>query len=157
MTSEGPWLTVDQQRVWRQWLSVSAELPAALHRALQADSGLSLPDFEVLVQLTDRSDGRVRVTDLATAMHWERSRLSHHVKRMASRGLVVREECPEDGRGAFVVITPAGRSAIERAAPAHAQLVGELVFDGLTDAELEGLAGVTQKVLGRLRADADRR
>lgn len=151
MTRADGWLTDEQQRVWRRWLTVNAELPATLHRALQADSGLSLPDFEVLVQLTDRPQGRVRVTDLADALHWERSRLSHHVKRMEARGLVVREECPEDGRGAFVVITGAGRSTIEQAAPAHAELVRDLVFDGLTKAELESLASITEKVLGRLR------
>ncbi len=150
MTTD-PWLSDEQQQVWRRWLSVSAELPAALHRALQADSSLSLPDFEVLVHLSERPEGRIRVSDLATALHWERSRLSHHVKRMESRGLVVREECPEDGRGAFVVVTPAGRAAIEHAAPAHARLVRELVFEGLSEAQLETLGGVMDQLLGRLR------
>src|SRR3954454_9231455 len=99
----GRWLTDTQQRVWRSWLAANALLPAALHRELQADAGLSLPDFDVLVRLTDSGEGRVRMSDLARALTWERSRLSHHVKRMERRGLVRREECPDDGRGAFVV------------------------------------------------------
>src|SRR5688500_3250957 len=117
-TSEARWLTTaEQQDVWRRWLRLNAALPAALHRELQSDAGLSLPDFDVLVHLTDTPEGRVRVNDLARALHWERSRVSHHVTRMERRGLIRREECSDDGRGAFVVITPAGRKAIEQAAP----------------------------------------
>src|SRR5215211_4222728 len=135
MTDQTPWLDDRQQRLWRGWIALNSQLPAALHRQLQADSGLSLQDFEVLVQLTEAVDARARVTDLANAAGWERSRLSHHIKRMVSRGLVRRVECCEDGRGAFVVLTPAGRDAIERAAPGHARTVHSLVFTSLTDEE----------------------
>lgn len=158
MTTDDPWLTAQQLRVWRRWLAVNAELPAVLHRRLQAESGLSLPDFEVLVQLTDTPRGRVRVSDLADALQWERSRLSHHVKRMESRGLVLREGCPDDGRGAFVVLTPAGRTAIDQAAPPHARTVKALFFAPLSEAELEALDSITEKVLASLTgADAAQR
>ena len=110
---------------------MGSRLPAALNRQLQRDSDLSLQDFDVLVQLTDVDEGRVRVSALAAALGWERSRLSHHVTRMERRGLVAREECDDDGRGAFVVLTPAGRAAIERAAPGHVRTVRSLVFDAL--------------------------
>lgn len=150
MTTEGPWLDDDQQRVWRGWLAMSSQLPAALHRQLQHDSGLSLQDFDVLVQLTESTEGRVRVSDLAQALGWERSRLSHHVKRMEGRGLVQREECEDDGRGAFVVVTPAGQEATELAAPAHAATVRDLVFTDLTDEDLAILAHLTETVVARL-------
>lgn len=149
-TRETPWLTEKQQEVWRRWLRINAVLPATLHRELHTDAGLSLSDFDVLVHLTDRPGGRVRVNDLARALHWERSRVSHHVTRMERRGLIRREECPEDGRGAFVVITPAGRTAIEQAAPGHVQTVRDLVFDTLSDDELDSLRDITRKVLSRL-------
>jgi DNA-binding MarR family transcriptional regulator len=152
MSSDGPWLTEKQQRVWRQWLTVNAQLPSALHRQLQADSGLSLQDFDVLVQLTDTAAGRVRVSILAQALNWERSRLSHHITRMEGRGLVEREECPDDGRGAFVVLTESGRAAIEAAAPAHVRTVRALVFDSLTEDQLDCLAQFTDKVLEQLKA-----
>jgi DNA-binding MarR family transcriptional regulator len=144
------WLTEQQQRVWRRWLAATAQLPAALHRELQSDAGLSLPDFEVLVQLTESSEGRLRVNDLARALSWEKSRASHHLTRMERRGLVEREECRDDGRGAFVVLTPEGRTAIERAAPGHARAVRSLVFDDLTDTELEALESALGKLLVRL-------
>src|SRR4051794_34748771 len=153
MKSESPWLNDKQQRVWREWLAMNTRLPAALHRQLQEDSGLSLPDFDVLVQLTDTPDAKVRILPLAHALGWERSRLSHHIKRMERRGLVEREECPDDGRGAFVVLTRSGRDAIERAAPEHARTVRNLLFDSLSDAELDVLAEFTHKVLGRLERE----
>jgi len=150
MTDEIPWLTEKQQRVWRNWLTMSAQLPGALHRQLQTDSGLSLQDFEVLVHLSEVDDGRLRISQLASAMSWERSRLSHHFKRMEARGLVEREECPEDARGAFVVLTSTGRDAIERAAPGHARTVRDLVFATLPEDDLEVVARFTELVLRRL-------
>src|SRR3954453_3260111 len=144
MTDEALWLSADDQQLWRRWLRLNALLPAVLHRELQADAGLSLPDFDVLVQLTDSAEERVRVSDLARGLHWERSRVSHHVTRMERRGLVAREECRDDGRGAFVVLTPEGSAAIEQAAPAHVATVRRLVFDAVTPQEMEVLAGVIE-------------
>lgn len=145
-----PWLTDTEQQTWRRWLALNAQLPALLHRELQRDSELSLPDFDVLVQLTDDDRGRVRIAQLAEALQWERSRLSHHVTRMARRGLVEKEDCLDDGRGSFVVLTAAGRAAIEQAAPAHVRTVRRAFFDALSDEEVVLLGEMTQKVLARL-------
>ena len=133
MSSDVRWLSAQEERVWRRWLTLNARLSATLHKELQDDAGLSMPDFEVLVHLTDSPQGRIRVTDLAKALQWERSRVSHHVTRMERRRLVQRVECAEDGRGAFIVITPQGRAAIEQAAPGHVNAVRRLVFDALSD------------------------
>ncbi|MCH1866581.1 MarR family winged helix-turn-helix transcriptional regulator [Nocardioides sp. CFH 31398] len=150
--TDGPWLDERQQQVWRRWLAVETLLPAALHRELQADAGLSLQDFAVLVQLTEHTDGRLRVTDLARLLTWEKSRASHHLTRMEARGLVERRACPEDGRGSFVGVTEAGRRAIVAAAPGHVREVRALVFDGLSDTELEVLDTVLTRVVSRLEA-----
>jgi DNA-binding MarR family transcriptional regulator len=148
---EPAWLDERQQRAWRGVVAMQARLQAELHRRLQADSGLSLADFDVLVALTDRA-GPARVLELADALRWEKSRLSHHLSRMQRRGLVARQECPDDARGAFVVLTDDGRRAIEGAAPGHVQAVRELVFDGLDAAQVEALAAVTEGVLARIDA-----
>lgn len=153
MDDDPPWLPAEAEQLWRRWLRLNALLPGVLHRELQADANLSLPDFDVLVQLTDGLEGRVRVTDLARALHWERSRVSHHVTRMERRGLVRREECHTDGRGAWVVLTGQGRTAIERAAPRHVATVRRLVFDALTPQEAEVMATVVDKVLAHLEGD----
>jgi DNA-binding MarR family transcriptional regulator len=150
MSSDVRWLTAEEERVWRRWLTLNARLSATLQRELQNDAGLSMPDFEVLVHLTDSPAGRVRVTDLARLLQWERSRVSHHVTRMESRRLVQRVECAEDGRGAFVVITPRGRAAIEQAAPGHVNTVRRLVFDALSPEEIDALATIIDKALAQL-------
>lgn len=150
MTADGPWLDDDEQRAWRSWLALSTRLPGALARDLQAHSELSLPDFDVLVQLSESEAGQVRFAGLATALGWQRSRLSHHVARMARRGLVQRVECDDDGRGAFVAITPAGRASIETAAPGHVATVRRLVFDALDADQVRLLEELTGVLLARL-------
>jgi DNA-binding MarR family transcriptional regulator len=155
MSSAVRWLTAKEERLWRRWLILNARLSATLHKELQDDAGLSMPDFEVLVHLTDSPQGRIRVTDLARLLQWERSRVSHHVTRMERRRVVQRVECAEDGRGAFIVITPQGRAAIEQAAPGHVNAVRRLVFDALTSEDVDAFATIIDKALAQLDNQAE--
>lgn len=144
------WLTPEQQRAWRGLLFMNTQLHAHLARALQAESDLSYADYTVLVSLTDQEGDRARISELADVLQWERSRLSHHIKRMESRALLERSSCPEDGRGQYIAVTPIGRAAIEQAAPGHAALVRDLMFADLSDEELAVLTEVSERVLDRL-------
>jgi DNA-binding MarR family transcriptional regulator len=126
------WLSDDEQRAWRTYLRMSTLLPAALNRQLQQDCGLTLPEYEVLVQLSEAPERRLRPFQVCEALNWEQSRLSHQLTRMERRGLVARQECQADGRGAFVELTTAGADAIGAAAPRHVAKVRGLVFDRLT-------------------------
>ncbi|MBN9111623.1 MAG: MarR family transcriptional regulator [Pseudonocardia sp.] len=146
------WLDAREQRAWRGYIAMQAQLNAELHRRMQAESGLSLADFDVLVALTDRASERMRVLELAEALQWEKSRLSHHLSRMQKRGLIEREDCPDDARGAFVLLSAEGRRAIDAAAPPHVAAVRELVFDGLDDADVDALARIAEAVLARIAA-----
>ncbi|MGB5952188.1 MAG: MarR family transcriptional regulator [Ornithinimicrobium sp.] len=149
-TADSPWLTEQQQQVWRQWLAANSEMTAALGRGLAQDCALSLPDFEVLVRLSETPGTQIRIVELAEAMQWERSRLSHHLTRMEKRGLIERRDCPEDRRGAFAELTDQGQSRLEQAAPGHAQLVRSLLFDDLSAQDIEVISRVTQSVLDKL-------
>lgn len=133
------WLSDDEQRAWRTYLRMSALLPAALNRQLQQDCGLSLPEYEVLVQLSEAPQRRLRPFQICEALNWEQSRLSHQLTRMERRGLVRRRECEADGRGAFVELTAAGTATIAAAAPRHVATVRALVFDRLSVAERTSL------------------
>lgn len=144
------WLDEREQATWRSYLRMQSRLHAELHRRLQAESGLSLADFDVLVALTDRPDERARVLELATSLDWEKSRLSHHLARMQKRGLIGREECDDDGRGNYVVLTADGRAAIDAAAPGHVETVRELVFDALPADDLAALGRIAEAVLARV-------
>ncbi|MBD0839827.1 MarR family winged helix-turn-helix transcriptional regulator [Streptomyces sp. TRM68416] len=148
------WLTPEEQQAWRSFVRLQEKLGGRLARLLQTESHLSAADFAVLVNLTDVPEGRRRHQDLARALEWEKSRMSHHVARMAGRGLVVREECAEDGRGAFVVITEQGRAAIEAAAPLHVEAVRALFLDHVTPAELRTLGQISERVVAKLDGDA---
>ena len=151
MRTEIPWLSAQEEQLWRAWAQLNAELSATLQREMQNDAKLSLSDYEVLVHLTDSPEGRVRVSDLARLLQWERSRVSHHLTRMERRGLVERRECAEDGRGAFIAVTKAGRTANEQAAPGHVAAVRRLVFDALDENDVSCLSQVIDKMLSRLR------
>ncbi|MFC5731647.1 MULTISPECIES: MarR family winged helix-turn-helix transcriptional regulator [Nocardioides] len=144
------WLSASEQNAWRTIVGLHQKLNAAMSRDLQASSKLSGADFQILVALTDAPDGRQRFQELAKVVEWEQSRLSHQIARMTKRGLVTRQDCAEDARGAFVVITPAGRQVIEAAAPRHVALVRRLVIDVLTADELATLARLSQRVIDRL-------
>jgi DNA-binding MarR family transcriptional regulator len=126
------WLSEDEQRVWRTYLRMTSLLPAALNRQLQQDCGLTLPEYEVLVQLSETPQHRLRPFQICEALNWEQSRLSHQLTRMERRGLVSRHECAADGRGAFIELTAAGADAIAAAAPRHVASVRGLVFDRLS-------------------------
>ncbi|WP_040156863.1 MarR family winged helix-turn-helix transcriptional regulator [Mobilicoccus massiliensis] len=148
--TESPWLDEPSQHVWRRWLHVTSRLPGAISAQLQADSNLSSADFSVLVQLSEAPGERYRIAELADTLQWERSRLSHQLTRMQKRGLVRREECEHDGRGAFAVLTDEGRERITQAAPGHARLIHCLFFEDLPAEELEALDRILTRLATRI-------
>jgi DNA-binding MarR family transcriptional regulator len=148
-------LTDDQARAWRAMTRLQEELRAGLAQRLQRGCALSLPDHDVLAELRAAPAGRLRPYLLARALRWEQSRLSHHLARMQRRGLVRREQCAGDGRGAFVAITATGRRALDAAAPTHAAALRALLFAHLTRADVAALERVCGKALAADPADAD--
>jgi DNA-binding MarR family transcriptional regulator len=142
------WLTKDEQRVWRNHLKMTARLQAAMNRQLQADCGLSLADYDVLVALDERPG--CRISELGERLGWEQSRLSHQLRRMRARGLIERGGAADDRRAAAVDLTVDGRTALAAAAPGHAELVRAMVFDGVSASDLRAVDRWTAAVLERL-------
>lgn len=141
------WLNEREERAWRALQFMQMRLEAELARQLATESGLSYPDYLVLVALIDRPEGRLRLFELGRVLGWEKSRLSHHVARMADRGLVKKERCDSDRRGAYVVVTKKGRREIESAAPGHVRTVRRLFIERLTADELDVIATAAERVL----------
>ncbi|WNG83691.1 MarR family winged helix-turn-helix transcriptional regulator [Mycobacterium sp. ITM-2016-00316] len=133
ISTKQDWLTPQQQRAWVAYMRVQLRMNYEMNRQLQADSDLSLSDYDVLVALSGNRDQSMRVSDLAAHIGWERSRLSHQLRRMEERGLTERRPSTQDGRTSNVVLTERGRAAITDAAPAHVDLVRSLFFDPLPD------------------------
>jgi DNA-binding MarR family transcriptional regulator len=138
-------LTSEQEATWFAYMRVALRLNYELNRELQVDSNLSHQDFHVLNALGDSPGRRLQLSDLAVRIGWERSRVSHQVLRMESRGLVERRPSSTDARATDAVLTAQGRQALRRATPGHADLVKRLFFDGLDPALLPALhAGLDQ-------------
>ncbi|MEU5671775.1 MarR family transcriptional regulator [Micromonospora sp. NPDC047753] len=152
------WLDEREDRAWRGYRRMRRLLDLELARELTQDAGLSEADYDVLSDLSETPQGRLRLRELADRMLWSRSRLSHHLTRMQQRGLVTREECADDARGSVVVLTAAGRQAIESAAPGHVAAVRRHLIDLLTQAEIDALGALTHRVVDHLggRAPAAR-
>lgn len=129
------WLSDDEQRAWRDFIVGARRLLDRLDRDLKCH-GLSHDDYGVLVALSESDDGRLRMAELADQSAESRSRLSHHIGRMESRGLVRRESCPDDGRGMFAVLTPGGRARMEETAPHHVAGVRAHFLDRVRPDEL---------------------
>ena len=145
------WLTPAEQDVWRSFLDVSRLLFDQLGRQLGEDSRMSLPEYEILVQLSEAPRRRLRMSEVADRVVSSRSRITHTVGRMEERGLVVREACLEDGRGVECVLTDAGFEMLEKAAPGHVDNVRTIMFDPLTTDDVTALGAALTKVREELR------
>ena len=148
--NDAPWLNEREERAWRSLQLMQMRLERELAHQLAADSKLSYADYLVLVALTDRPDGRMRLFELGNVLGWEKSRLSHQVARMAGREQVAKEPCDSDRRGAYVAITKRGRRDIKTAAPGHVLAVRRLFIDRLTPAQLDVIGDVAEVVLATL-------
>lgn len=140
--------TAPQLRIWRDFIETVADIQGELGRRLQDECGLSPADYSVLLALSDESDRELRSSELALAIGWERSRLSHHLGRMERRGLIRREDCATDNRGAVVVLTPEGASAFRRANVPHLRAIHELFVRRLDDEQLRMVDDITRSLRG---------
>ncbi|WP_030760462.1 MarR family winged helix-turn-helix transcriptional regulator [Streptomyces sp. NRRL F-2664] len=150
---EPRWLTEAEQDAWYTWRRMFPLVNAEIARDLNQDSGLSEADYDVLSVLGSTDGHRMRISALAELMRWSRSRLSHQLTRMEQRGIVRREEVATDGRGAEVVLTDTGITAITDAAPLHVESVRRHLIDFLTPDQLRTLAEMGEALRHRFGAD----
>jgi DNA-binding MarR family transcriptional regulator len=143
--------TREQLRTWRDFLETTEVLRSALAARLQSDAGLSTGDYAVLLALSEAPQGRIRSSELAATISWERSRLSHHLGRMEGRGLIRRERTAADSRGAEIIGESAGMAAFRAATMPHLQAVRELFVDALTPEQLAAAGDIAAALRAHLR------
>jgi len=136
--------------LWRDFSRMHAHLTRELDRRLQLDAGISQADYSVLLTLFTVPDRGLRPGALGDALGWEKSRVSHQLTRMATRGLVERIECDTDARGTVVVLTQGGRLALLRAMRDHATAIRTLFFEVLEPHEKRAISDASSRVLERL-------
>jgi DNA-binding MarR family transcriptional regulator len=147
MPTEPNWLDPREDRAWRAFMHAPHRLSVRLNQLLLQDSGLTQADYEILAVLSEHPTGHMPAGELSAVVQWEKSRLSHQVRHLQDQGLVAREPNPADGRSSMICLLPAGRRAIEEAAPEHVRNVRRHFIDLLTPAELDMLAALHERVL----------
>ncbi|MEC3997279.1 MarR family transcriptional regulator [Actinacidiphila sp. DG2A-62] len=149
------WLSDDEQRAWRIHLDVSRLLMYRLERDLQP-FGLTNNDYEILVNLSESEERRMRMSDLARSTLQSKSRLSHQITRMEAAGLVRRENCESDRRGLFAVLTEHGWDTMREVAPRHVASVREHFIDLISAEDLAAYREALLPVAEHLRAERGR-
>jgi DNA-binding MarR family transcriptional regulator len=151
-------LEPEQWELWDSWMQAQRLLARELDRGLQRDHGISKAEFSVLVTLHRTAGGRMRVTELAESLAWEKSRVAHQLTRMENRELVDRTE-DRSGRRIGVGLTAKGRSAVENAIPGHADNIRRYFFETLTPEQADAIHTWSRQVVARIEArsgaDAD--
>jgi DNA-binding MarR family transcriptional regulator len=150
-TSTGtPWLDAEQQRIWRSFLGGTTVLMDRLDRDLRTQHGISMPEYEILVRLSEAPGRAIRMAELADAVSHSRSRVTHTIARLEREGIVVRGQCSDDGRGVSAVLTDQGFSLLESAAHTHVTGVHDYLIANADAGELHALGNIMARVMQTL-------
>jgi DNA-binding MarR family transcriptional regulator len=147
------WLNRDEQRAWRAFLNANRLLFEAIDQQLQREAEIPHAYYEILVRLSEARGRRLRMSELADASKYSRSRLSHAVARLEEQGWIRRDSCPTDRRGQVAVLTDAGFAALESAAPGHVACVRRALFDALTPDQVRQLGEISDAIVRGLTPD----
>lgn len=148
-------MTQPELATWRALLDTTDELRRVLGAQLQ-ESGMSPGDYQVLLALREAQGRRLRSSELAATIDWERSRLSHHLGRMEKRGLIQRDDCATDNRGAEVSLTEEGASLFRRASAPHVNAIKKHFADALSPAQFDALADILHTLRDHLAGRSGR-
>jgi len=141
-------LDAREVHAWQSFFRMQELLRARIEQQLQEASGLSVPDYTVLAVLSQAAEHQLRTFELVHLLGWEKSRVHHQLTRMCQRGLVERRSA--GSRAVTAAITPAGRAALEQAAPIHSAHVRQMVIDVLSCEQLDQLAAISAVITANL-------
>ena len=153
--NESASLSEPELETWRTFYSMRRSLDRALDLQLQRDSQVSASEWEILIALDVAPGRRLRITDIAAAISWEKSRVSHLVARMRKRGLLDRTECDRDARSSWIGLTATGRRALLTAMRGHVAAIRRYFFAVLDDEETASIGQISLRILERIGCDAD--
>lgn len=151
-------LSADEERLFHAFYLMRRGFDRTLDAQLQRDDGISISELEVLMALVRSPGRRLRVRDLVALTGWEKSRVSHQVTRMVSRGFVERQDCAEDRRASWIQLTGEGRRVVVRALPEHTATIRRILFDAITPEQQEALLQISERMnatMDGVPADSD--
>lgn len=134
-------LSPQELRIWHAFLFMGEDVLGRVGRDIAQETGLSGSEFGVLSRLASLGKGEMRQQALATVMGWDKSRLSHQLKRMQQRLLIERR--PTDGKAVLVVLTKLGREKLDAARPIHADSVRRNLLSRLTPEQIVTIVRVS--------------
>lgn len=143
---ETEWLDAEQQRIWRALLGGTTVLNDRLDRDLRSQHGISMPEYEILVRLSEAEGRRIRMAELAASVAHSRSRITHTIARLERAGLVRRAQVAGDRRGVEAELTDEGFALLERAAHTHVQGVQDYLVRGSDPEDFRALGRVMEGV-----------
>jgi DNA-binding MarR family transcriptional regulator len=147
----GDVLKPEQMRTYFALTEAVSLLQYAVRQQLDVDGDLSYVQFEILARLAD-ADGQLTMTDLADQVVYSRSGLTHQAGLLEKAGLITRVTSPHDQRATIVDITEAGRARLATVLPGHIEVVRSLLFDSLTDHDVQVLGDTMSRVRDHMRA-----
>ncbi len=153
--AESPALTDAERETWQSFYTMRRRLDRALDLQLQRDSGLSASEYEILLAIYDAPRRSLRITAIAEAIGWEKSRVSHLVTRMEKRELLDRTECDVDARGSWIGLTVSGRRAVLGAIRGHSAAIRRYFLDVLEPMDAASLESLSARVVGAIGCGAD--
>lgn len=145
------WLNPTEQQAWRSLVALTTRLPAAMDTQLQREAGMTHFEYFLMALLSEEAGHRLQLNELAARANASLSRLSHVVTKMERRGWA-RRESVRGRRGAYAVLTDAGYAQVDRATPAYLEGVRGLVFDGMSEAQVEQLRTLATTLVAQLDA-----
>ena len=150
-STDTPWLSTDQQRVWRAFLGATTVLMDRLDRDLRSAHGLSMPEYEILVRLSESPNRSIRMAELADAVSHSRSRVTHTIARLEREGIVRRGQCSNDGRGVSAILTDHGFGVLEQAAHTHVRGVHDYLIENSSDDDFAAMGRIMTKLVEELQ------
>jgi DNA-binding MarR family transcriptional regulator len=148
-------LSSSEQETWAAFYAMGRRLDRALDMQLQRDYGLSASEYEVLLAINLSPERQLRVTAIALAIGWEKSRVSHLVTRMEKRGLLTRTECPSDARGSWIGLTTSGRRSVLAAIRGHTRAVRQYFLDLLSPEDAAAIESLSGRVISAIGCGHD--
>jgi DNA-binding MarR family transcriptional regulator len=146
-------MTTGELTVWRALVDTTTELRRLLGAQLLHETNLSPADYQVLLALSEAAGRQLRSSELAATIDWGRSRLSHHLARMQRRGLIRRDGCATDSRGAVVLLTEDGAGMFRGATAPHTRAIKRHFNDALTPEQFEALADILRALQDHLHPE----
>ncbi len=143
-------LSDTQLASWANYQRMRVRLTERINRQLAQKAGLSEADYEILSALIESPNESVRALALRCGLEWEKSRLSHQLRRMEERDLITRQECAEDNRGSVIRVTEAGRKLANEAKVYYEEAVRQYVVDVLTAEQLQALGTIAETILNQV-------